>query len=92
MRKIAVLAFSLLLAGCASDEARQEPIVTTQIVDVAVPVHCKPDIGPDPVYPDTAAAFKAAPDIFERVKLLVVGRLMRIQREGELEAAVHGCE
>jgi len=73
--------------------ARMDPLVRveTQETKVAIPVSCKPDIGPDPVYPDGDTELKAMPNIFERVKLLLAGRLMRMHRENELKAALKAC-
>lgn len=99
MKTAAALFAVLILAGCANSEQ----VIKTVTVDVPVPVHCKPDVDPGASwkddtgvehlgYPDTAAALKAAPDLYVRVKLLLVGRSMRIQREAELSAALKGCE
>lgn len=88
MRQLAILLACLALAACAT----AEPQIKTQIVNVPVAVHCKPDIKADPVYPDTAAAIKAAPSIFERVQLLLEGRKERDQRLAELGTAIQGCE
>jgi hypothetical protein len=49
------------------------------------------DLGPEPIYPDTAEALNAAPDIFERVKLLLEGRIKRQQRLAVLDAAKKAC-
>ena len=57
-----------------------------------MPVACTPAIGAAPAYPDTDAALKAAPDVFQRVRLLVAGRLERIAREAQLTAALGACE
>jgi hypothetical protein len=86
IRRPAYLAIALALAGCAT--ADRVPAT----VDIPVPVHCNPAVGSEPIYPDTDAALRAAPSLFERVRLLVEGRLMRIQREAELNAAIKACE
>lgn len=83
------LAAAVFLTGCATTAV--EPIHTV-VVDVPVAVHCAPVIGSEPAYPDTDAAIRAAPDLFSRVKLLLEGRLMRIQRQAELSAALKACE
>ena len=80
----------LALAACATTPPA--PQIDTKTVQVAVPVACNPAIGPEPAYPDTDAALKAAPDVYQRVKLLVAGRLERIAREAELSAALSACE
>jgi hypothetical protein len=77
----------LALAGCASST----PAIQIREVDVPTPVHCKPNLGPEPAYPDTDDALKAA-DLFGSVKLLLEGRLMRIQRDAEKSAALTACE
>ncbi len=89
MTRIAILASLLLLTACATDNAPKP--ITTVTVRVPVNVPCRPDIGAAPDYPDTDAAIKAAPDLFARVRLIVAGRLLRIQREAELNAAIKGC-
>jgi len=80
----------LALAGCAT--TAPAPRIVTKTVQVAVPVSCKPALGPEPIYPDTDAALRAASDVYERVKLLVAGRLERIAHEALLNAAVAACE
>ena len=67
---------SVMLAGCAHDPGKIE----LQTVNVPVPVHCKPNIKPSETFPDTDQALKSAPDIFERVKLLLAGRDLRTAR------------
>jgi hypothetical protein len=81
-----------LLALAACTTTPPAPQIVTKTVQVAVPVACKPAVGPEPAYPDTDAALKAAPDVYQRVKLLVAGRLERIAREAELTAALGACE
>ncbi|HEY5346573.1 MAG TPA: hypothetical protein VIJ72_00155 [Rhizomicrobium sp.] len=77
----------LLLCGCATSQA----VLKTQTVNVPVALSCKPDIGSAPAYPDTPSAIAAAPDIFARTKLLLAGRMARIQREAELTVALAAC-
>jgi len=88
--RILPLAALFALAACATTPPT--PQIVTKTVQVAVPIACKPDVGPAPVYPDTDAALKAAPDVFQRVRLLVAGRLERIAREAQLSAALGACE
>jgi hypothetical protein len=83
-----VLLLTLALSACAH---RPEPRIETVEVPVPIAVKCAADPGPTPTYPDSDAALRAAPNIFERTKLLLAGRKLRIGREGELEAAVSGC-
>lgn len=89
MTRLAILAAALVLTGCAT--TAPEPRIETRIVEVPVAVSCRVEIGPDPVYPDSDEALRAAPNTFERVKLLVAGRLLRIAREAELKAALKAC-
>jgi hypothetical protein len=97
MKRLALLAAAVAamsLAACETPGAARpepEPRIVTVEVPVPVPVKCTPDVGPDPVYPDTDEAIAAAPNLFERVKLVVAGRLMRIARERELSAALREC-
>lgn len=83
---------AMMLVGCATtDGPEPEPRVVIQRVEVPVPVPCDPAIGPEPDYPDTDAALRAAPNIFERAKLLAAGRLMRIARDVEKSVALAKC-
>jgi hypothetical protein len=88
MRHLLCIALALCVASCA---AAGEPRIVTKEVSVPVAVKCSADPGPAPAYVDTAEALKAAPDVFERVKLLLAGRLQRMAREAELVAANAGC-
>ena len=84
----------LPLAACAhSVTERPDPIVQTVEVKVPVAVPCKAlaELGPEPTYPDTDAALKAAPDLFERVKLLAAGRVLRAARLARYTAAAASC-
>jgi hypothetical protein len=91
MKRTALIAV-LLLAGCnTTPKVRPEPIV--QLVEVKIPVvvACAPDIGPEPVYADTPEAIAAAPDIYARTVLLLVGRIQRIARDAVKTAALDEC-
>lgn len=89
MTRFAIIAVALVLTGCATTAA--EPRIEVRTVEVPVTVSCKVEIGPDPAYPDSDEALRAAPNTFERVKLLVAGRLLRIAREREISAALKAC-
>jgi hypothetical protein len=87
--RTAIVFLALLLAGCATDQPGKIEIRT---VNVPVPIHCKPNLSKEPDYPDTDQALRNAPNIFERVKLLLAGRKIRTARTNELETAITGCE
>lgn len=64
--KLAAILCVLLLAACQTMLAPEPPpvpamSVTIPVAEVPVAAPCKPDIPPEPVYPDTAAALIAAP-------------------------------
>ena len=80
---------ALALVGCATQGA---PRVQTKTVDIPVPVHCHPILGPEPAYADSDAALHAAPDIYQWVRAMAEGRLQRIQRDIEKSAALQACE
>lgn len=84
---------ALALAGCAHTP---EPEIRT--VEVKVPVDdpaCAREavarLGAASAYPDTPEAIRAAPNLFERVKLILAGRELRIAREAALEDALEAC-
>lgn len=85
----------LLLTSCSSvPTPPPEPVVVTKEVKVAVPVPCAAleKIGAEPDYPDTDKALAAAPNLFERVKLLLQGRLMRVERLAQYNVAKVTCQ
>lgn len=84
---------ALALAGCAHTP---EPEIRT--VEVKVPVDdpaCAREavarLGDAPAYPDTPEAIRAAPNLFERVKLILAGRELRIAREAAITDALEAC-
>ena len=90
MKRLAMLAVALTLAGCAT--APLDPQVITKEVPVPVAVKCVPNppvVAPD--FADTDAKLKAAPTEFDNAKARVIGRLQRIGYEGELVAALNAC-
>lgn len=87
----AAIAAALALGACATTGSIPEPIIQTVEVRVPVPVRCNPDMGPDPIYPDTSEAIRAAPNVAARAQLYAAGRLMREQREREYQAALAEC-
>jgi hypothetical protein len=86
----------ILMTGCTTARERPEPII--KVVEVKVPVD-SPDcareaarrLGGPLAYPDTGEALTAAESIFERVKLLLAARALRIARERALTDALEAC-
>lgn len=94
MRRIAMIA-ALALAGCSHTQT-PEPIIRT--VEVQVPVDdpacarkAKEALLPGPAYPDTDQALREAPNLLERVRLLLTGRTLRIAQERALTDAITEC-
>ncbi len=87
--KFCSIALALTLGACAT-HAPLDPKVEVKPFDIVVAAPCSPDLGPEPVYPDTDAALAAASD-FDYVKLLVAGRLMRIARLAQQSSALAAC-
>lgn len=92
---IFVVAVILLLSGCAHVPAPPpEPRVVVKEVKVAVAVRCAAleELGPmEPSYSDTDGALAGAANIFERVKLLLQGRVQRDARLARYVAAKGSC-
>lgn len=88
---IALSAAAVLPLGACGTVPAPEPIVQTKVVEVPVPTPCKPQLSPEPQYPDTDEALAGVTDVFQGTQLLKAGRKMRIAREGELDAALQGC-
>jgi hypothetical protein len=88
---LACLAVAAALSGCAGGP-RPEPAAQIRTVEVPVSVKCAADPGAPPAYADTPQALKAAPDIFGRAKLLLVGRVQRDGWIAQLQAALAGCK
>lgn len=92
--RIAGLAAMLLATGCGHMQV-EPPAVPVQTITVKeqVPVPCKAlvDLGPEPDYPDTDAAIKAAPNVAERARLYATGRAMRVERLAKYAAAKISC-
>lgn len=91
---VVVLLLLILLTGCATTRTPPEPVVRTVEVKVPVPTPCKAltELGTEPKYPDSDAALTGATDLFERVKLLLQGRLLRQARLGQYQAARNSCQ
>jgi len=65
--------------------------VVVKTVTLPVPVNCTVAIPPEPVYADNPETLHAAPDILAAVKLLLIGRLQRMNVIDEQKAALSGC-
>lgn len=91
MRVLIAACAALLVAGCATARPEPEPVVRTVEVRVPVPTPCRVDIGPEPDFVDSDDALAAAPDVFEAMKLRVVGRVQRIAWSAVQAAALAGC-
>jgi hypothetical protein len=88
IRTCLIVLFGLACAACASSTGR-----VTSIREVPTPLiaTCHPSIAAAEPFPDSDEALRAAPNLFGRVRLLVAGRLLRIARQRELEAALRAC-
>jgi len=81
---------SLILAACGGKQV--EPEIRIVEVPISVPVTCVPANMPaTPAYPDSDDALKAAPDAAARYGLIAAGRVLRVQREAEVEPVLNGC-
>ena len=90
MRPYFVAFASLLLVGCGGKQV--EPEIRIVEVPVSVPVSCVPKNFPaKPPMPDSDEALRAAPDAAARYGLIAAGRVLRIQREAEVEPVLAGC-
>ena len=95
MKRILAAAPLFMLTACpGTNQERPEPIIRTVEVKVPVVQPCPAltVLGLSPAYPDTDAALAAAPNLFERVKLLLAGRVLRMQREETFAAVVSACQ
>lgn len=85
---VCAVLIAVFLAACGHTQTKVETVAIT----LPIPVPCAQSLGPEPNYPDTDEALSAAPNIFEWVKLTKAGRLMRIARAAELQAAIAACQ
>lgn len=95
---IAIMAVlcAVALVGCGPKQIeRPEPVIETVEVKVPVddPACARKAVAEIPaiVYPDTDEALSQAPNVFERVKLLVAGRVLRQAREAMLIGSLVEC-
>lgn len=77
------------LAACSTPHPEAPLTVRTVYVPTYQP--CAPKMGPEPTYPDSAAAILGARDIYERVQLLLAARELRTARLNEQKAALAEC-
>lgn len=95
MKKTILLGLFVALAGCGGHVPTPppEPVVRTVTVQVPVNVPCPAleQLGEEPSYPDTPAALNSVANIFERVKLLLQGRVQRDARLQQYTAAKRSC-
>lgn len=96
MKRITIIAACMAVAACGGRVPPPEPIIRT--VEIKVPVDdpkCAREaverLGEAPAYPDTGEAIRSAADLFERVKLLLAARELRIAREVALANALKAC-
>jgi len=86
----AMLAAGLALAACAHGGAEPEIRAVEKRVPVVAP--CVSDKVPHPpAYVDSDEALKAAPSAAERLKLVLAGRVQRIQRGLIVEPVIETC-
>ncbi|KSB89105.1 hypothetical protein AS593_04210 [Caulobacter vibrioides] len=90
-RLAAIVLIAASAAACASTQPPPVKQVEIKTVVEKIPVPCQPELPPTPQYADTADALKAAGDIYQKVKLLLIGREQRQGREKVLEAALKAC-
>lgn len=83
----------LLVTACGgAGRERPEPFMVIQEVAVPVKTPCVPKaLGNRPVYVDSDAALKSAPDAASRYQLIFAGRGQRIARLKEIEPIVASC-
>ena len=94
-RVLVAAALALAATACHTTPSEPpQPVVRTVEVAVQVPVPCPAldQLGPEPVYPDTADAIANADGIGELARLYATGRLMRIQRLAEYAAVKQACK
>jgi len=91
VRLLLISTVAVGLAGCGTSKPAPIPQVQIKTVIEKVPVPCEPRLPAPPQYADTTDALKGAGDIYDKVKLLLIGREQRLGREQVLEAAVQAC-
>lgn len=89
---ILLLIILIAVSACAGSPS-PEPQIRTVEVSVPVPIPCPAlaELGAEPDYPDTDAALENAPSLFERVRLMAQGRLLKNARLAQYVAARASC-
>lgn len=81
-----------MLAACGGGERPEPQIRTVEVrVPVQVPCDAASRLGPAPQFPDGDQALRTAETLFEQVRLLLAGRVLRIARNDALESALQTC-
>ncbi len=88
-----LLLAAALLCGLTACQTCPVPVpkIITKTVNIPVPVPCQPILPPPPAYVDTPEALRATTDLYDRVKLLLLGRAQRQARETVLNTALTQC-
>jgi len=86
--KLAILAVSLLLVGCAFDQPVIAPVI--QKVEIPIAVPCKAEIPTPPNF--NFDKLTPEQDIFEKTKATLADRRLHLAYEAELLAALKSCK
>lgn len=89
MKRVVILAWALALSGCLGLGKHPEPEIRIVETKVPVPVPCKATVDVRETYSDAMA--ETATDIFEQVRLLLIGREERKEDAAKLKGAITGC-
>ena len=91
-RALPLLVLALSTAACAGRDRPEPEIRTVEVqVPVAQPCDAATRLGAPPDYPDSEEALVSASTLFDQLRLLLAGRLLRIARGEALERAVESC-
>lgn len=89
---ILLLIVLIFVSACASGSPPEPQIRTVEVsVPVQVPCEALKALGAEPDYPDTEEALLSAPNLFERVRLMAQGRLLKNARLAQYAAARASC-
>ncbi len=90
VRLLPAAALLFALTACQTCPA-PVPKIVVETQRVPTPVPCQPNLPPQPAYADAPDALRGTTDLYERVKLLLLGRSQRAAREEVLNAALTQC-